>query len=268
MRKIAFFIICAVAFGAFAACAPSSDKEAEVTAGDTTAVTVDSTEISSTVSETAAETEPVTTGAPVYTRIVCVGDSLTYGYGSTDPSKYSYPAVLGEILGSNYIITNCGVSQATAISKTGKYFNQNGIDYTTTTQYTRALKSKPNIVLIMLGTNDAKNVSEKVKAGITEFTDCLRAIGVSFAELATKPEIYILSAPYRTEDSSRKDHQEKAIIPAQKQLAEEMGWHYIDTYTLTKNFLEGTSGLQTDNLHFTDAGYRKLAEAIASELMK
>ena len=43
-------------------------------------------------------------------RVACVGDSITAGYGLSDPGTQSYPAQLQALLGSGYSVGNFGVS--------------------------------------------------------------------------------------------------------------------------------------------------------------
>ena len=51
-----------------------------------------------------------------------VGDSITYGYGSTDPSTKSYPSVFAELIGKKdrVKVLNLGVSGRTMM-KNGDY---------------------------------------------------------------------------------------------------------------------------------------------------
>ena len=43
-------------------------------------------------------------------RVACIGNSITYGVGTRNPAKDSYPAVLGQMLGDGYEVRNFGVS--------------------------------------------------------------------------------------------------------------------------------------------------------------
>ena len=82
-------------------------------------------------------------------RIACVGDSITYGYGTNNIENESYPARLQELLGDNFIVNNYGVNAMTVLSNTET-------PYTQTVQYLQSLESNADIVILMLGTNDAK----------------------------------------------------------------------------------------------------------------
>jgi lysophospholipase L1-like esterase len=82
-------------------------------------------------------------------KVACVGDSITAGYALTNPWADSYPSQLATILGSGYNVGNFGLSGAT-VQKRSDY------TYWNTSQYRNSLRFKPNVVVIMLGTNDSK----------------------------------------------------------------------------------------------------------------
>ena len=119
-------------------------------------------------------------------RIACVGDSLTYGSGvlktrDTD----AYPAQLQIKLGTDHLVSNFGVRNATA-SASGD------LPYAESEEYQQSLKSKPDIVVLMLGTNDTKtynwNASD-YEAGLKELVE-------SYQQLDTKPTVYLMRSPY------------------------------------------------------------------------
>src|SRR3712207_5545352 len=92
------------------------------------------------------------TGATGYKnvfRVACVGDSITYGAGVSGREKNSYPAVLGQWLGTKWDVRNFGVSGATLLKKGNRpYWKQQ--------KFADALQFKPDVVIIKLGTNDSK----------------------------------------------------------------------------------------------------------------
>lgn len=86
-------------------------------------------------------------------RIACVGDSNTYGYrGWLSQSANSYPSVLQRLLGDRAQVINLGSS--------GTTLQQNGNSpYWRTRNFARLISSEWDCVVIMLGTNDAKDTS-------------------------------------------------------------------------------------------------------------
>ena len=73
-------------------------------------------------------------------RVACVGDSITRGT--------EYTLYLWDLLGSEYIIGDFGVGGATAtLNSESSYMNETALEL--------AKQFQPDIVVIMLGTNDA-----------------------------------------------------------------------------------------------------------------
>src|SRR5258708_827771 len=83
-------------------------------------------------------------------RVACVGDSITYGAGLSGRETNSYPAQLGRLLGAGYDTRNFGVSGATMLK-------HSDLPYMFRSEYTNALDFAPDIIVIMLGTNDSKH---------------------------------------------------------------------------------------------------------------
>ena len=82
-------------------------------------------------------------------RVACVGDSITYGAKIEDNFLNSYPAQLQLFLGSDYLVGNFGASGYT-LQKSGNF------PYWNHPAFQESSAFQPNIVLIMLGTNDTK----------------------------------------------------------------------------------------------------------------
>jgi lysophospholipase L1-like esterase len=82
--------------------------------------------------------------------VSCIGDSITQGVGVNNPATESYPAKLQKLLGTNYVVLNYGVSGTTALL-------QGDMPYVATSAFTASHQPPlPNIVVIMLGSNDSK----------------------------------------------------------------------------------------------------------------
>ncbi len=121
--------------------------------------------------------------API--RISCVGDSITFGI-VPNPKKNAWPVVLGRILGHGYRTINCGHSGATMLKK-------GDLPYWKQREYKQAIEFHPNIVVIMLGTNDTKawNWNKHGK----DFTADTEALIRVFQALPTHPKVYICFPP-------------------------------------------------------------------------
>ncbi len=86
------------------------------------------------------------------TKVACVGDSITYGYTIHARNTNSYPAQLQRRLDEEapgqWEVKNFGVSAMTLVKSTSR-------PYMGRPEYRAALKYRPDVVLIMLGTNDS-----------------------------------------------------------------------------------------------------------------
>ncbi len=110
-------------------------------------------------------------------RVACVGDSITEFSG--------YTTVLAHMLGKNYSVGNFGVSGSTVSLHTDK-------PYMAQPKFLAAENFQPQIVIIMLGTNDAR---EDYSHNQEHFEDEYGKLISSFQELPSKPEVLIVKSP-------------------------------------------------------------------------
>lgn len=80
-------------------------------------------------------------------KVACIGNSVTYGYGLTDPKKESYPSILQGLLGTHYEVKNFGLSGATLLKKGHRPYNK-------TKEFAEAVAYRPDIAIVHLGLND------------------------------------------------------------------------------------------------------------------
>jgi lysophospholipase L1-like esterase len=110
-------------------------------------------------------------------RVACVGDSITRGSG--------YPAKLQSLLGSNYNVANFGVDGATVtLSSERPYMNQS--------QFQMAQNFQPDIVVVMLGTNDANTNATQYD---NTFEDDYTKLVTSFQSLNSNPQVWVAVSP-------------------------------------------------------------------------
>lgn len=81
------------------------------------------------------------------TRIACVGNSITFGYGTANPETDSYPSQLQKLMGEKYEVGNFGRSGATLL-------NHGHRPYMQMEEFQQAIAFKGDIVVIHLGVND------------------------------------------------------------------------------------------------------------------
>jgi acyl-CoA thioesterase-1 len=114
-------------------------------------------------------------------KVACVGDSITEGAGLSIPGTQSYPARLQQLLGTNYLVKNYGVSGRTLLK-------QGDFPYWKEPAFTNSHTFGPNIVIIQLGTNDSKPQNWRYGTNFVSDYDDLIA---SYASLSNSPIIYV-----------------------------------------------------------------------------
>lgn len=112
-------------------------------------------------------------------RVACIGDSITAGVGAG--SGWDYPAQLGRMLGAKWTVRNFGVSGSTMLVA-------GNLPYQKQRAFKTALRFRPNVVLIMLGTNDTKPQNWLHKEDF--YADCKKIVEY-FEALDSKPKIYL-----------------------------------------------------------------------------
>jgi lysophospholipase L1-like esterase len=187
--------------------------------------------------------------------VACVGDSITYGYSLSNPTTQSYPAQLQAMLGSNYVVTNFGVSSTTML--------KNGNDpYWNTSAYSSSLKSRPNIVIIMLGTNDSKPLNWTPYG--SQYIGDYESMISSYTSLSTHPTVYICYSPAYNLPNPWDDANTfpdptripNLLIPAIQIVKTQTGQPLIDNYDTFVNHPE----LYNDGIHPNTQGAYYLAQ--------
>ena len=188
-------------------------------------------------------------------RVACVGDSITYGCGVKHWSKNAYPAVLGRLLGKDDCVINFGYSARTASLK-GDY------PYENDDLYRQSLDFQPDVVVLMLGTNDSKPYNWQGAQSYTE--DCRRLIR-AYQDLPSHPQIFLVTPPpawslngkpVQYDISAQVIEQE--IRPALIALAQEEELPLIDVFSV----FSGHPELFPDGVHPNAEGARLLAETV------
>jgi len=184
-------------------------------------------------------------------KVACVGDSITEGAGM---NGNPYPKQLQEMLGDKWQVENFGVSGRTLMNK-GDH------PYSKEKKYQDALAMKPDVVIIMLGTNDTKPQNWKFK---DEFEADYKMLIKSFQGVESKPRIYICRACPVIGDGSYgiKEDGIQEQIPIVNKIAAELGLGIIDMHATLKD----TPDLIPDNVHPNAEGGRKMAAAAAAVL--
>ena len=189
-------------------------------------------------------------------RVSCVGDSLTYGSGVIKTREVdSYPAKLQKKLGTSHLVSNFGLRNATASA-------DGDLPYIDSAQYKKSLESEPNIVLLMLGTNDSKTYNLIAKS----YEEGIKSLVQTYKNLDTNPTVYLMISPYcfSLDGSDIAEYQVQPKVVAGKirdiveKVAAEEGVEVIDLYSVTV----GKEERYRDGIHFDAEGYKIIADYI------
>lgn len=197
---------------------------------------------------------------PSQTRIACVGDSITYGATIRDKSHDSYPAQLGTMLGRKYSVKNFGVSG---------YTLQESCDrpYTSHKRYKKSLDFKPDVVLIMLGTNDTKPYNW---ISTEAFQDDYRQLILSYQELPSRPDVILMTpaSVFPENFNPAKPYKIRAGVAGEaakavRELAKELGLPFIDIHEVTASHPEF---FLQDGVHPNELGAKAIARTVYEAL--
>ncbi len=188
-------------------------------------------------------------------RITCFGDSITEGIGACPMDGMSYPSQLMRLLGAGYEVLNMGASGLT-LQKEGDY------PYYKDPRYEASFNSSPDIVIIMIGTNDSKKQNWIPRRYAEQFSAVLRR----FIKLDTKPRIIVSSCCTAFSDidtisnkvisGEMRDIQRKAAI--------DNGVEFFDMTAATESHPEWFC----DRIHPSNEGYAELAGLFAKVICK
>lgn len=168
--------------------------------------------------------------------IACVGDSITFGAGVyRERERKAYPAVLQKLVADNYQVLNYGLSGRALMSSAD-------ISYQRESFYQISLALKADVYIIMLGTNDAKEINwdeEQYRIQLKEF--------VNIFHLTRKDTVLFLMCPTRSFPETKtgkirfgisNDVIKNRIRNIVKETAEELDVACIDLYAYTENHPE------------------------------
>ncbi len=189
-------------------------------------------------------------------RVACVGDSITYGAKIEDKFLNSYPAQLQQLLGGKYLVKNFGASGYSLQKNTNfPYWNH--------PNFQKSSDFQPNVVFLMLGTNDTKPYNW---TGTENFLSDLEDLVIHYQTLDSHPEIYLMtpatvfSGHFKLKDNYKMQENVADIISnAILSFGKEHNLPVIDIHEATRTHPEY---FLLDGVHPDSAG----ASAIAQEV--
>jgi lysophospholipase L1-like esterase len=211
--------------------------------------------------------------ANAQTRVACVGNSITEGYGIWDQKKY--PDHLQDMLGEGYSVQNFGVSSMTFANKGP----DDNMSYWNTAKFKAALEFNPEIVVIELGTNDSKFFTNNcIENGQPTYNynygqydkeqlyRDYEALLDTFMHLPTSPKVYATLQPYS--NNCGWGIMDTAIVnqinPIIQEVATRKGVEIIDLHSQFNT----PEWFLADSVHPNATGAKELARIIKEGILK
>jgi len=177
-------------------------------------------------------------------RVACLGDSIT--------ELSTYPTDLEDLLGCSYYVREFGVAGTTVL-------NNSYTPYIYEPRFSASKLFLPDIVVILLGTNDARDDNYQ---SIDHFVADYKQLIGQVQALESKPKIYLVKPPpiFENKLDLSNDNLVGGVIPRVEQAANDLGLPLIDAYTP----LVGHPEYFVDGVHPNFDG----ASVIANEIYK
>ena len=193
-------------------------------------------------------------------KVACIGNSITDGYGMDMADVNAYPAQLQRMLGTGYKVRNFGRSGRTML-------NKGNLPYMKEKTWAEAKAYNPDIAIVMLGTNDTKNINwdnygSEFSADMQQMIDELKA-------LPSNPTVMLCTPiqSYKTEVSKnwqiRDSVMTNEIIPIIKKLAKKNKLTLINLNPVVQMNKEE---MMADGVHPTPKGAAKMAKTVAESI--
>lgn len=191
-------------------------------------------------------------------KVAAVGDSITYGHSWHNES---YPVYLASELGGDYSVGNFGLNGA---SVTG--YGGSSLKYSTQSQYTDSVNFAPDVIVIMLGTNDANGWANASESYESELRALIAAYKTACPDAAI---LLVTSAP--TLDNNQfgipNDTIKNNVNPIQRSVAQDLGLTLVDLRAQMEAAEGGYNGFfREDGVHLSVAGAQFAAKVIGNAI--
>lgn len=202
-------------------------------------------------------------------RIVCFGDSNTFGHdpkdGSRLPRDQRWTGILSDLLGDGYEIIEEGLCGRTTVRECPEAPWLSGLPYLTPCVYSH----QPfDLLILMLGTNDLQVPFQAIPLTVARGAEALvhQFLSLDWPPQA-RPKLLLVS-PIHIGDVSvnpvfgplfgyeRASRYSRELAPYYKEVADRLGCEFFDAAT-------AASPSPVDGLHMDPAEHKKLAQALA-----
>lgn len=198
-------------------------------------------------------------------KILCFGDSNTFGYNPNNGSRYNensrWTGILKNLCKNNYEIIEAGCNNRTAFSN-----NPNGIQFTGYKVLPEYLKEIYDTIIFAIGINDLQKFYNPT---LEEFETGIENLIKKIRESLPNCNIIILSPSHITENILNSNfrfmfnqtsiEKSKQITPIYEKIANEYNCKFLD---LNKIVIPS----EIDGLHYDIEEHKKIAQSIITLL--
>ncbi len=181
--------------------------------------------------------------------VACIGDSITEGVGA--PGGWAWADQLDRMLDDKWDARNFGKSYAQALKSARR-------PYWGFPEFKTSRAFCPDVVVIVLGTNDAAAVAKESQG--KEFARDYRDLVSEYQKLPSKPRIFLCTPPWAA--GAEREANYKPVIETIGEIAKDMGCGMLDLYAP----LAGKKPLFPDGLHPNTEGATVIAATVYKAL--
>ncbi len=196
-------------------------------------------------------------------RILCYGDSNTFGYNPQNCGRYPksqrWTGILSELL------PDCEIIEEGMNNRTGFFKNPDGLEFSGGEYFSTILRNYENIDLyiIAVGTNDAQffyKLDEDIaRKGMQNYIDSVREVNENTKILIIPPvriKENILNGIFKMQFDKKSIETSENVFPVYEQVAKENNCFYFD-------FNKIASPSEKDGLHYANESHKLIAQSLA-----
>ena len=193
-------------------------------------------------------TRPATTRSTAI-RVACCGDSIT-----RRPVGAAYSDHLGKMLGGGWDVRNFGHDGVTAQKNSGR-------PYWKVPEFEAADAFQPNVVILMLGTNDAASADAHRKNFAADFLTLVH----HYKALSSKPQVIVMTPPplMPGRDDNRMDSLKNDLSPQVRRIAKDEGLALVELQEFPRL---ADPSLYPDKVHPNSDGAKIIAQCVRDVL--
>jgi len=187
-------------------------------------------------------------------KVVCLGDSITYGHKLANRVAESYPTRLRQLSQGRWQVSNFGVNGATVLVR-------GDIPIKAQAVYKRVMNASPDVVVLMLGTNDTKKVNwPYIQSFEKDYTGLIERLKM----LDSRPHVIACSIPpimidYPNGLTASRQQKVNSFV---RKVTASTKTDYLDIYA----GMAGDSTFFVDGIHPNARGAQKIASLVFAKI--